>query len=60
MEDVYIYNLIAYRDGVKLILCTYRGDDTALYNFQIEKVKGKTLGDCCGENCTNECACGEE
>ena len=61
MTDIYVYNLVAYRNGVKETLCTYRGGDNDLYNFQIERVKGKTLGDCCGDSCggcaEDECSC---
>ena len=58
MKEIHIYNLIAYRDGVKETLCTYRGDDTGLYNFQVERVNGKTLGSCCGDDGNDGCTCG--
>lgn len=32
-----VYRLIAYKGGEKQILAEYRGDDTGLYNFQIER-----------------------
>ena len=33
----YIYKLVAYKDGKKTLLAEYRGDDTGLYRFEIER-----------------------
>lgn len=35
----YIYRLIAYKDGRKVTLAEYRGDDEGLYYYQIERVE---------------------
>ena len=50
-----IYRLIAYRGGKKVILAEYRGDDTGLYYFQIERMeKGVETELCCKERCATE------
>ena len=35
----HIYRLIAFKDGRKLILAEYRGDDTGLYGYEVERVE---------------------
>ncbi len=50
-----IYRLIAYRGGKKVILAEYRGDDTGLYYFQIERMeKGVETELCCKERCAGK------
>ena len=56
----YIYRLIAYKDSSKCVLAEYRGDDTGLYNMQIERVEIKTEKRCSntGVSCGSEsCTC---
>jgi len=61
LTDKYVYNLIAYRNGVKETLCTYKGDDLNLYNFQVERVKDHPISECCGNSCgecsEDDCTC---
>jgi len=38
----HIYRLIAYKDGRKVTLAEYRGDDTGLHGFEIERVERKS------------------
>ena len=46
----YGYRLTAFRDGKKVILAEYRGDDTGLYRFEVERFEIKHFGDdCCGD-----------
>ena len=45
--DKYIYRLIAYKDGEKIILAEYTEGDDGIYGFEIERVKGP----CCSDDC---------
>lgn len=68
MTSKYGYRLTAFRDGKKQILAEYRGDDTGLYRFEVERYEIKCCGDdCCGDEevpcdgatcqCGSECQC---
>lgn len=58
---MYGYRLIAKKNGKKVILAEYRGDDAGLYDFNIERFKTENGEDCCGDEkvpCDEEKCCG--
>ena len=60
----YIYRITAFKDGEKRILAEYRGDDTGMYRFELERVE-KTVEtkQCCNDenmSCESKsCTCSD-
>ena len=38
----YIYRITAFKDGEKHILAEYRGDDTGMYRFELERMEKRS------------------
>lgn len=59
---MYGYRLIAKKAGKRVVLAEYRGDDTGLYDFNVERFKlidgecggGNTKVPCGGKPCTGD------
>ena len=54
----YIYRITAFKDGEKRILAEYRGDDTGLYRFELERTEKKVETRDKKVSCGRETCCG--